>query len=202
MSIEYLVDSLDSVEESLRPAYEQGEGGKYRLNIEKYGELRTAPLHAKNKQLLDEKKKLNAAVRVNQSAEDRIKDLESEVRRYKLLTPLKDMALKAGAMADRIDVVMADLEKRVTLDEAGEIVVLDRNGDPTDLTPEQFLNTRYRDERPFFFEASKAGGGGAQNSNRAPAGGGKTIKRAAFEALGPQERMTFVKGGGQVIDNY
>jgi len=203
MPIEYEVSSLDGVEESLRGAYEQSEGGKFRLNIEKYGELRTASLQAKNKQLLDEKKKLSAAVRVNQSAEDRVKDLEAEVRHYKLFTPLKDMALKAGAMTDRIDVVMADLEKRVKLDEAGEIVVLDLNGEPTDLTPEQFLAGRYPDERPYFFKASGGFGGGASNSNRSSggAGSGKTMRRAAFEALPPQERMAFIKGGGNVIDD-
>src|SRR5262245_8490530 len=178
MPIEFEVSSLEGVEESLRGAYEQSEGGKFRLNLDRFAETQKAPLLAKNKQLLDEKKKLSAAARVNQSAEDRIKDLESEVRHFKLVTPLRDMALKAGAMPDRIDVVMQDLEKRVTLDEAGEIVVLDRNGDPTDLTPEQFLAMRYRDERPYFFEASKAAGSGATQGQRSSGGsGGNRISR-------------------------
>lgn len=57
MAVEFILDSLDQVEESLRPAYEEREG-KFHLNADQYAELKAAGLKRKNAELLDGQKKL------------------------------------------------------------------------------------------------------------------------------------------------
>lgn len=49
------------------------------------------------------------------------------------------------------------------------------------------------------FEATGAGGSGAQNGNKA-AGNGKSISRAAFDAMNPAARMQHIRSGGSIHD--
>jgi hypothetical protein len=51
MPVEIVVDSIDAVEESLRPAYVENEG-KYHLDVDKYAEVKAQGLKSKNKELL------------------------------------------------------------------------------------------------------------------------------------------------------
>jgi hypothetical protein len=198
MPIEYEVSSLDSVEESLRGAYVE-EGGKFKLDVDKYVEIRNAPLLAKNKQLLDEKKKLDQTLKSSQPAEERAAALERELTHYKLTTPLKDIALKAGVFPDSVDLVMLDTAKRFALGDDGQIQVLDEHGNPTSITPQKFFDTLYKEQRPRFYAASGAGGSGARNDGKG-SGGHRTLSRAAFEALDHDERARFFSDGGKLTN--
>lgn len=57
MAVEFILDSLDQVEESFRGAYEERDG-KFHLNADQYAELKAAGLKKKNAELLDGQKKL------------------------------------------------------------------------------------------------------------------------------------------------
>lgn len=57
MTIEFVVDSIDAVDESLRGAYIENEG-KYAFDPDKYAELKAAGLKKKNYELIDAQKKL------------------------------------------------------------------------------------------------------------------------------------------------
>jgi hypothetical protein len=95
------------------------------------------------------------------------------------------------------------------VEENGEYVarVMDANGQPrianvkgdpftiANLVEEMKANTVFGRA----FEASGTGGSGANNGNRG-SGGGKTLNRGAFEAMGPMEKSTFIKEGGKVTD--
>ena len=50
------------------------------------------------------------------------------------------------------------------------------------------------------FEASGAGGSGAQNGNKGAGSGQKTMTRAAFDQMGNSERMAFINSGGKLTD--
>lgn len=56
--MDFVLDNLDAVDESLRGVYEQGEDKKYRLNVDKYAEHKATGLRTKNQELLN---KLNDA---------------------------------------------------------------------------------------------------------------------------------------------
>src|ERR1041385_3689602 len=58
MPVEYVVDSLDTVDESLRPAYVENEG-KFNLDPDRYAEVKAQGLKSKNKELLGKLSKAN-----------------------------------------------------------------------------------------------------------------------------------------------
>ncbi len=54
--------------------------------------------------------------------------------------------------------------------------------------------------RDSILKGSGASGGGASNTGGGGGGGGKTIPRAQFDGLTPNQQMAHIKGGGQVAD--
>lgn len=255
MSIEFTIDSLDSVEESLRSAYVEKEG-KYTLDPDKYAEYKASGLKAKNRELLDKlakskdlvtrfekfkdldpadleqllerktggedappgkesgkgddatlrafekqiaKLKAQMATETQQAQTEREK-LATELQHYKLTVPLREIALKAGVLPEDLDLAMLETARRFRLTEAGKIEVLDEDGDPTTDTPEKFFKDIYRSQRPKFYAASQAGGSGAGPNTKAGSPGEKTITRAAFDKLSPDEAMKQVKAGVTIVD--
>lgn len=123
-----------------------------------------------------------------------------ELRDFKLWTPLREVAIKAGLNPDDWELARLDLanQGRFGFDDDGKIVVME-DGSASTVTPEKFFKDVYSDQRPKFYKASTAGGGGATN-NKTTNGGKKTISRAAFNDMGPGERAAYVREGGQVTD--
>jgi hypothetical protein len=113
--------------------------------------------------------------------ETRLSDLDKQVKHYKLTVPLRDIAAKAGVIAEDMDLVLLDTAKRFALNEDGDIVVLDEDGDPTDITPQKFFETLYRELRPKFYAASGAAGSGAPSGTSR--GGMKTMTVSEFDKL-------------------
>ena len=175
--IEFQVDSLDTVDESIKTAYVEREG-KFHFDADKYSEIKAQGLKNKNKELLgklskasesskrfekfaefddsdldellelrenkgktpdpakdDEriaqleklhKKALDKLSGEKTATETRATELERENRYYKLTVPIRDVALKAGVIADDLGLVLLDTAKRFTLNDEGKIVVLGR----------------------------------------------------------------------------
>ena len=255
MPLEFTVDSLDSVEESLRGTYVEKEGGQYALDPDKYAEYKASGLKAKNRELLDKlakskdlvtkfekfkdldpsdleqllerkaggeeqpakesgkpdeatlrslekqvaKLKAQMATETQQAQTERA-TLMAELQHYKLTVPLREIALKAGVLPEDLDLAMLETARRFRLTEAGKIEVMDEDGDPTTDTPEKFFKDIYRSQRPKFYAASQSGGSGAGSNSRAGTSGGKTITRAAFDKLPPDEAMKHVKAGVTIVD--
>src|SRR5688572_13805297 len=154
MPIEYEVQALDGVDESFREAYEQADGGKFRLNIEKYGELRAKPLLEKNLQLLNEKKQLDKSLKATQPDKDRIADLEKQVKHYQVSVPLRDLLAKHRAIPEYTDLMLMELGKRFGSDDSGQLVVLDDAGNQTATKPEDYITKVYQHQRGHLFYAS------------------------------------------------
>lgn len=223
MAIETEVDSLDQVEESLRGAY-TADGAKFRLDADKYADLKAEGLKRKNKELIGklnahkpqieraekfkdisdedfdqfiewreaqeqgngkpkpkegeplidpaELRKLQKLLaqrdKEGRDATERLAALESELNHFKLTVPLRDVALKAGVFPEDVDLVMLETQRRFRLDEKARIIVLDDDGDPSEVTPEKFFTEIYKEKRPKFFAASDAAGSGAPPGNRSP----------------------------------
>src|ERR1051326_5289792 len=263
MPVEFVVDSIDSVEESLRPAYVENEG-KFNLDPDKYAEVKAQGLKSKNKELLGKLSKASETAKRFEKFADfedddltefqtwrenkdktpppddksgkgseelqaqfdkalgkekskfateiatrdsRIDELTRENKHFKLTVPLRDIAVKAGVIADDLDLVLLDTAKRFTLNEDDKIVVLDEDGDPTDITPQKFFETLYREQRPKFYAASGAAGSGAPSSTGST-GGKRTMRRSEFEKLqnsDPQRANAFLKevnqGKAALVDN-
>lgn len=83
MPLQPTVDSLDAVDESLRPAYVESADGKFEFDLSKYGEIVKAPILAKNRELLDFKTKNKPALERAAKLAD-LKDEElDEFRQWK-----------------------------------------------------------------------------------------------------------------------
>lgn len=189
---------LDEFEEFVESRKQQPEGsGGQGMPGQPGGKpAEDAALRTMEKQL---KKLQSKLTEEGQAWQQEREKLTGELRHYKLTSPLKEIALKAGVLPEDLDVALLETAKRFRLDDNGKIVVLDDDGDPTTDTPEKFFKDIYRLQRPKFYAATGAAGSGAGPNSRA-GGNGKVITRAAFDKLGAAEAMDFVKKGGQIID--
>lgn len=260
MSVEFQVDSLDTVDESLRPAYVEKDG-KFSLDVDKYSEVKATGLKNKNKELLgkltkandglkrfeklaeiedldidellelreqknnpkpDTKPKGNEELQANfdkllkkerdkwtgekTGIETRLTEAERELKHFKLTVPIREAAAKAGVLAEDMEVVLLDTAKRFQLNEEGKIVVLDEDGDPTDITVQKFFESLYKVQRPKFYAASGAGGSGAPSSTKT-ASGKEAMRRADHDKLtlsNPQAAIAFARkvseGKAELVD--
>lgn len=253
MPVEFTVDSLDTVDESIRGAYVENEG-KFNLDPDKYAEVKAQGLKSKNKELLGKLTRANDGLKKFEKLQDfefedddltefqtwrenkdktpppddksgkgseelqaqfdkalgkekakftteiatrdsRIDELTRENKHFKLTVPLRDIAVKAGVIADDLDLVLLDTAKRFTLSDDDKIVVLDEDGDPTDITPQKFFDTLYREQRPKFYAASGASGSGAP-SGTGSSGGKRAMRVADWSKLqlsNPAQAAAFMK---------
>jgi hypothetical protein len=149
-----------------------------------------AELERLNKKSLD---KLTSELTAEREA--RQKD-QSELKRFKLVNPLRVIATsdKVGMFPEDFDLAWnAELNRFFKLaEEEGKkprIVVLDEDGDETDVKPEDFFNKVYKQQRPKFFKATGAGGSGATQ-----AGGG--ANRNDLGKLPATERLKAARQAG------
>ena len=162
---------------------------------------------------VDEKAELE---RLNKKATDKLtselnaeregrKAEQAQLKKFKLTDPIRSIATSeaVGMFAEDFDLAWSEIGSRFKLvEEEGKkprIVVLDDDGDETDIKVEDFFVKLYRQKRPKFFKASDAGGSGAVNEKKG-GGGGKTINRAAFDQMDPNEKSKFISEGGKVTD--
>lgn len=121
---------------------------------------------------------------------EKLKAYESELKKYKLTDPIRAIAVseKVGMFAEDFDLAWTEIGSRFKLiEEDGKkprIVVLDEDGDATDIKIEDFFTKLYKQQRPKFFKASDKGGSGAPSNNNG--GGGKAND---LSGLNPLERL-------------
>lgn len=115
--------------------------------------------------------------------DEKLTTYERELKRFKLTDPLRAIATaeKVGMFPEDFDLAWSEISSRFKLvEEEGKkarIVVLDEDGDESDIKPEDFFNKLYKQQRPKFFKGSGAGGSGAQNNAQGGKGGAYAISR-------------------------
>lgn len=132
--------------------------------------------------------------------DERLTAAETQLKHFKLTVPLQQIALKAGVLPDDVSLALLETQSRFRLNDAGKIVVLDADGDETDITPETFFSKLYKEQRPKFYAATGAAGSGSQNNTNGGRSGPKTITRVEFDALSQADRMQRSKDGYKVVD--
>lgn len=213
MAVEFEVADINGVDESIRKAYVEKEG-KYTLDPDRYHEIKAEPLIKKNAELLNEKKQLQQSTKtleeksktglsdIEKQLQERdreIAGLKNQVREFSIWSPVKDLAIKHGVMADRVDAVMTLLRTNERFDmEGSNLVFKDRNGYATTITPQRAFEVYLREELPWAFEASKAAGSGANNNGRTS--GPRVISRESFNSMSAAQREAAVKDGARIID--
>lgn len=183
-------EEIGQVLEHWQKRGENGKGGKPDPKTDEALQLKEK-LHAKELKKRDDE--LTTLRTDHQKAQAELKD-------FKLWTPLRDVAIKAGL--DPADWEVARLELnylgRFGFDEDGKVVVIE-DGAPSTVTPEKFFKDVYSDMRPKFYKANGVSGSGAQNQNKGGAGG-KTVKRSDWNGLSPAEQDKKISEGYQIVD--
>lgn len=187
-------DEADSFLEAWAKRHEQGNGdGQGKPDPEKDKtalELKLAQKELKKAQ--DQVTTLTAA----QEKADR------ELKEFRLWTPLRDIATKAGL--EDWDIARLDLasKNQFGFDDDGKVVVLE-DGQPSTITPEKFFKEVYTDQRPKFYKASGAAGSGSNGGGNGGTGK-KIVTRKDFDVLSPVEQAAMAdkasKGEIQITD--
>ena len=223
MKLAYKLDSLDGLDEALKPYYQKGEDGKFVLQsddsgaksaIQKEREARAAAEKALKEREEKDAQLQREAEEAKAKATGDFEKLKAQVEadkkaaldeRDKAITGLKSYLLKAELTAaiaqhkgnPHLQKLVEDqFEAVLSPDGAHKVVV---KGDPSK-TPAQFIESLKADASyGAFFEGSGVSGGGSQQPGK-PAPAGKTIKRTEFSNLSPTAQMEHVRAGGAVID--
>jgi hypothetical protein len=114
---------------------------------------------------------------------------EAELRRYKLDLVVKDAALKGGVRPERVDYAMRINKDRFDLDEKGNPVVLDKDGDPISISLETFWKDDWKTGNEDFYVGHNAGGSGASGGNGRRSGGPDLSKLPPAERLKQARRQ-------------
>lgn len=106
---------------------------------------------------------------------------------FALKTQLQTLALKAGVLVERLEDFVAVHRLRFQVDEDGELVVLDSDGEPSTTKPERFITDTLREQKPWYFQAVEQGGSGSQGSAKVGTRG------TNWKELSPTERLNFAR---------
>lgn len=109
---------------------------------------------------------------------------------------IRAAAAKAGLHAGAVEDALFRARTMFNVDDEGNALQFDESGKPvlgkdgkTPFTPAEWLESM-KDTAPHWFPAGSAGGGATGNRDT---GGGKTIKRSAFDSLPLEERSAILK---------
>jgi hypothetical protein len=211
---EFEFDDKAELEGALKREREERKAAKEELK--KYEGIDPERARAAQERLdkLDEKKLIDKGEfeRLLKKRSDEFDTREAEYKRqleehgkrldtYELTNPVREAALKAGVLPEDVEDVLKINSHRFRLNDKRKPVVLDKDGDETSLTLEQFWGEEFKTARPKFYGASGAGGSGAQPGGTGGGGGGaKTVKRADFEKMPATEQSSLARSGVTVVD--
>lgn len=132
-------------------------------------------------------KKRDAEIeRVKLEGDSKAKDLEQKLHKFHLDREARKAALDAGVIPEDIDDVLLITAKNRRLDEEGNIVVVDEDGDPTAKTLKEFYSKDFKELKPRYFPGIPGGGG-------TPPGTHKT-GNADITKMTPRERLDYSRG--------
>ena len=135
--------------------------------------------------------------------EPKVQSLQGNVERL-LVDNVATSIAREIAIQGSDQVLMPHIRSRLRIAEKdGELVttVVDAKGQPSAFTLED-LKKEFVGNKAFapLIVGTKASGGGAGGAGGGGAAGGKSITRADFEALNPQQRVEAMKAGTTVTD--
>jgi len=136
----------------------------------------------------------DAALATKQRWLDRVRD-----------SHLREAAAKAGLHDSAIDDAIFRGRSMFTLDDSGAAVQLEdglpklgRDG-KTNFSPPEWLEGM-RETAPHWFPSTGSGGGSPQTNGRGPGTQAKSLKRADYDAMPPQEQAKAATSGVPIVD--
>lgn len=223
MGLQYAVEDLTDLDESLHELYEQ-DGDRYILRVDGIPQPEdTSGLKSKVQQLMDEAKDAKRRAKeleaqkqkqemetaqekgefknLWEQAQAKLAEKDKELQEFTTKIQQKDINMAArqiGSQLAKTDAkraeVLADYASRYARHD-GERVQFLVGGIEVDSTE---LMNHLTKEFPFLVDGSSATGGGASSSSSS--GAAKSINRADFDKLAASKKMQFIKDGGVISD--
>jgi DNA repair exonuclease SbcCD ATPase subunit len=221
--IEYQVDSIEDLDESVQGLYEQN-GDKFVLKVTGMPQPEdTTGLKNKVEQLMDEAKEAKRKAKqleemkaqqeediakekgefktLWEQAQNRLAEKDNELKEFTAKIQQKDIdaaSAQIGARLAKSDTkraeVLSDYASKYARHD-GERVQFLIGGMEVDSAA---LMDHLKKEFPFLVDGSSATGGGASSSSSS--GAAKQISRAEFDRMTPDRKMSFIKDGGAIED--
>jgi hypothetical protein len=111
--------------------------------------------------------------------------LEGKLQKFHLDKEARSAALAAGVIPEDIDDVLVLSKGNRALDDKGNIVVLDDDGDPTSKSLKEFYEKDFKERKPKYYPGLPGGGG---------ATGGKGKSGADLSKMSPEQRVDYSRG--------
>lgn len=161
MALEENVASLEGIDEAYHDLYVENSEGTFDINISGLqSAIKKERLARKKLEKAVGKKQEPAAT--DEELQNQLKEAQSTIKSMKVGGKVKSVALGAGIDPEYIDDVMSLTKGNFALDDAGSVVVIDADGEPTGQTVEKYFKTDYKKLKPRFYNGSGKSGSGSQ----------------------------------------
>lgn len=168
MALEETIDTLDVVDEQYKDLYVEGSDGKFKIDI---SGLKSAL--AKERSL---KKALEKKVAANsvgdepntETLKNELKAAKDTIMNMTVKGTIKTAAIKAGVDPEYVDDVITLTHSKFKIDETGEMVMLDDNGESTGKNVDSFFLNDFKKSKPRYFVGSGKSGSGSHGSEPLP----------------------------------
>lgn len=168
MALEETIDTLDVVDEQYKDLYVEGSDGKFKIDI---SGLKSAL--AKERSL---KKALEKKVAANsvgdepntETLKNELKAAKDTIMNMTVKGTIKTAAIKAGVDPEYVDDVITLTHSKFKIDETGEMVMVDDNGESTGKNVDSFFLNDFKKSKPRYFVGSGKSGSGSHGSEPLP----------------------------------
>ncbi len=168
MALEEIIDTLDVVDEQYKDLYVEGSDGKFKIDI---SGLKSALAKERSLKKALEKKVAANSIGDEPNAEalkNELKAAKDTIMNMTVKGTIKTAAIKAGVDPDYVDDVIALTQSKFKVDETGEIVMLDDNGEFTGKNVDSFFINDFKKSKPRYFVGSGKSGSGSHGSEPLP----------------------------------
>ena len=162
MALEEVVESLEGIDERYHDLYVEGEDGKFSINIDG---LKSALSKERNKRKsLEKKVNKNENSDVDIDLQAQLTEAQNTIKNMKINSILKSVALSSGIDADYVDDVITLTKGNFGLDEDGNVVIIDKDGEILDKSVDTYFKSDFKKSKPrYYVNSGKTGSGSNPN---------------------------------------
>lgn len=138
----------------------------------------------------------DAEERKHKGVYDERDSLAKQLRSLKMTDGLSKLALKAGVFEDRVEDAVEAALKSTDLDDKGNIIVLDEDGEPSAKTPEQFFTETLKAKKAWLFKAPDSSGTGGDGKRPRDASSSSAVK-SKKDLKSDKDKVAFISKHGR-----
>lgn len=140
---------------------------------------------------------LKAQIKAAQAEKDKeIAAIREQHRAFVKRTKLMELADETEVLPDRRRLWMREAESRYGLDDAGDLVVLNDDGEPdAEISPLKYSRETLRSEFDYLYAAKEQGGSGSGGANKA----GNSATGLKRSKMSNEQKAAYIRQHGQAI---